>query len=303
MINAKKLSSVYDDENLRQIVAPCHFSEPFMNQPQIVNTPQINVFSKFYLYCKKVGAAAVAVTQGFYLVYRHQLYKDPNNPQNTRYVQYFCRKLCKVFNLEVKVHGEILRQPALWVSNHISWLDVAVLGSGARVFFLAKAEIEKWPVFGNLAKGGGTLFIKRGSGDSIKIKEQITGFLKQDTPVLFFPEATTSDGSKIKKIHGRILGAAIEAERPVQICLICYVNQDGELDNIAPYVGDISFDRHVKNVLEMPNVTAHLMTLPAIDSAGHTVESLTQEVQQKMNQGLAELQAKVLKAPVPVEAK
>jgi hypothetical protein len=28
------------------------------------------------------------------------------------------------------------------------------------------------------------------------------------------------------------------------------------------------------------------MTLPAIDSAGHTVDSLTQEVQQKMNQGI-----------------
>lgn len=122
----------------------------------------------------------------FYLVYRHGLYKDPNNPVNTRYVQYFCRRLCQVFNLEVQVHGTIPREPALWVSNHISWLDIAVLGSGARVFFLAKAEIEKWPILGNLAKGGGTLFIKRGSGDSIKIREQITEFLKQNIPVLFF---------------------------------------------------------------------------------------------------------------------
>ena len=90
------------------------------------------------------------------------------------------------FNIKVQVHGEIPREPALWVSNHISWLDIAVLGSGARVFFLAKAEIENWPVFGKLAKGGGTLFIKRGSGDSVRIREQITDFLKQDIPVLFF---------------------------------------------------------------------------------------------------------------------
>ena len=81
------------------------------------------------------------------------------------------------------------------MSNHISWLDIAVLGSGARVFFLAKAEIEKYYILGNLAKGGGTLFIKRGSGDSIKIREQITEFLKQNIPVLFFPEATTTDGT------------------------------------------------------------------------------------------------------------
>lgn len=259
------------------------------------NTP-LNFISKLSLYSKKLASGLETIGEGFYLIYRHGLYKDPNNPTNTRYVQYFCRRLCEVFNIEVQIHGTIPREPALWVSNHISWLDVAVLGSGARIFFLAKAEVEKWPILGNLAKGGGTLFIKRGSGDSIRIKEQITAFLKQDIPVLFFPEATTTDGSKVKKVHGRILGAAIEAQRDVQICLICYVNQQGGLDQVSPFIGNISFAEHVKKVLEMPQVTAHLVALPAICTAGHTVESLTALVQQKMVQGLADLHHKVLKS-------
>ena len=268
-----------------------------MNPTVQDQTSDIRGLTKFFLYTRKIGALLAAISNGFYLVFRHGLYKNPNNPSNTRYVQYFCRQLCQVFNIKVQVHGEIPREPALWVSNHISWLDIAVLGSGARVFFLAKAEIENWPVFGKLAKGGGTLFIKRGSGDSVRIREQITDFLKQDIPVLFFPEATTSDGRFIKKVHGRILGAAIEANRPVQICLICYVNQQGELDLVAPYVNDLSFAAHVKKVLEMPEVTAHLMALPAISSEGHTVDSLTREVQEKMQEGLHELQSQVLKKP------
>ena len=276
-------------------------SDPSMNEPVKPKSSRLKGFSRFALYVRKIVASIGAITQGFYLVYRYQLYKDPNNPINTRYVQYFCRRLCKVFNIEIQVHGEIPREPALWVSNHISWLDVAVLGSGARVFFLAKAEIEKWPLLGKLAKGGGTLFIKRGSGDSVKIREQMTDFLKQDSPVLFFPEATTSDGTRIKKVHGRLLGAAIEARRPVQVCLICYVNQQGELDTVAPFIGDTTFAKHVQNVLEMPNVIAHLMALPAIDSTGHSVESLTEEVQSKMIEGLAQLQAKVLKHPVQLD--
>ncbi|CAM3001258.1 lysophospholipid acyltransferase family protein [Acinetobacter celticus] len=276
-------------------------SDPSMNEPVKPKSSRLKGFSRFALYVRKIVASIGAITQGFYLVYRYQLYKDPNNPINTRYVQYFCRRLCKVFNIEIQVHGEIPRTPALWVSNHISWLDVAVLGSGARVFFLAKAEIEKWPLLGKLAKGGGTLFIKRGSGDSVKIREQMTEFLKQDSPVLFFPEATTSDGTRIKKVHGRLLGAAIEAQRPVQVCLICYVNQQGELDTVAPFIGDTTFAKHVQNVLEMPNVIAHLMALPAIDSTGHSVESLTEEVQSKMIEGLAQLQAKVLKHPVQLD--
>ncbi len=99
----------------------------------------------------------------------------------------------------------------------------------------------------NWQKVGGTLFIQRGSGDSIKIREQISSVFKhEDIPVLFFPEATTTDGSNVKKVHGRILGAAIEAQRDVQICLICYVNQQGGLDQVSPFIGNISFAEHVK---------------------------------------------------------
>jgi lyso-ornithine lipid O-acyltransferase len=254
----------------------------------------MNNLSRYFLYLKKTVLGIGIIFLGFYLVIRYRLYQDSNNPKNTRYVQYFCRKLCRVFNIEVKVHGHIPRTPALWVSNHISWLDIAVLGSGARVFFLAKAEIEQWPLLGKLAKSGGTLFIKRGSGDSIRIREQIAEFLSEDIPVLFFPEATTTDGTKVKKIHGRILGAAIEAQKPVQICLICYVNKNGKLDLVSPYVGDISFMQHVKNVVEMPKVTAHLMALPAIEVEGHTVDTLTRLVQEKMVDGLMQLHADIL---------
>lgn len=266
-------------------------SDEFMTETM---PKKLNVFSKAMLYTHKVAAGTAAVTEGFYLIFRHQMYKEPNNPKNTRYVQHFCRRMCQVFNVDVQVHGNIPRQPALWVSNHISWLDIPVLGSGARVFFLAKAEIENWPVVGKLARGGGTLFIKRGSGDSIRIREQIADFLKQDIPVLFFPEATTSDGTKIKKVHGRILGAAIEAQRPVQACLICYVNQDKKLDTVIPYIGDISFLDHVKSVLEMPKVIAHIKALPEISVEGHTVDTLTALLQKKMQEGLADLQSEII---------
>lgn len=254
-----------------------------------------NVFTKAMLYTQKIAAGIAALSEGFYLIFRHQMYKNPNNPKNTRYVQHFCRRMSKVFNVEVQIHGDIPRAPALWVSNHISWIDIPVLGSAARVFFLAKAEIEHWPVMGKLAKGGGTLFINRGSGDSIRIREQIAEFLSANIPVLFFPEATTTDGTRVKKIYGRILGAAIEANQPIQICLICYVNREGKLDTVAPYIGDIGFLDHVKAVLEMPKVVAHLKAFPAIATAGHTVESLTELVQDTMQNGLAELQAEVLK--------
>lgn len=249
----------------------------------------LGALSKAFLYSKKSVHALSVVGEGFYLIFRHRLYKNPNNPVNTRYVQYFCRRLGEVFNVKVQVHGVIPHHTALWVSNHISWLDIAVLGAGGRVFFLAKAEVESWPVIGHLAKWGGTLFIKRGSGDSARIREQITEFLKQGIPVLFFPEATTTDGKIVKKVHGRLLGAAIDAKTPVQACVIAYVNREGQLDSVIPYINDQSLIDNMTSVLKMDQVVAHLVALPSIDPEGHTVESLTQEVQKKMSEGLQAL--------------
>ena len=50
----------------------------------------------------------------------------------------------------------------------------------------------------------------------------------------------------------------------------------------------------MQRVLEMPKVTAHLMALPSIDVTGHSIESLTALVSQQMQQGLADLQRRVL---------
>jgi len=40
----------------------------------------------------------------------------------------------------------------LYVSNHVSYLDVFVLGVKVPASFIAKAEVAGWPVFGSLAK-------------------------------------------------------------------------------------------------------------------------------------------------------
>ena len=244
---------------------------------------------------KQIAGMTTTIAGGMRAAQRIGAFKQPPRETLPRYIQVFCRKMAGSFGVKVIAVERVEQLHGLWVSNHVSWMDIPVVGTVSPAFFLSKAEIGDWPIFGKLAKGGGTLFIQRGSGDSIRIKEQITDFLKQDIPVLFFPEATTTDGTKVKKVHGRLLGAAIDAQRPVQICLICYVNNHGELDNVAPYIGNISFTEHVTRVLKMPKVIAHLKALPQIDVTGHSVESLTHEVQEKMQQGLQQLQQQVLK--------
>ena len=54
-----------------------------MTQPSVTESSPLNSMPKFFLYSKKLLAVVAAIAQGFYLVFRHRLYKDPNNPCNT----------------------------------------------------------------------------------------------------------------------------------------------------------------------------------------------------------------------------
>ena len=63
---------------------------------------------------------------------------------------------------EVQVAGELIPN-ALLVANHVSWLDIPVLGSRARIDFLSKADIKAWPLIGWMAETLGTLFVARGA--------------------------------------------------------------------------------------------------------------------------------------------
>jgi 1-acyl-sn-glycerol-3-phosphate acyltransferase len=112
--------------------------------------------------------------------------------------------------------------------------------------------------------------------------------------VLFFPEGTTTDGREIRRLHSKLLLAAVETGTPVQPLILCYQGPDGRLDSIMPYIGNMTFGTHLNDVLGRSRVQAHVMPLPAISVEGHDVHTLTDELLRKMREGLAELQAQVL---------
>ena len=249
----------------------------------------------YWQYGSKTARLAGAIGAGAYMIISNRTYLDPNNFKYAAKVSHFCRLVADAFNIEVTVHGDMPRTQALWVCNHISWMDIPVVGSKAWVFFLAKAEMANWPVVGFLAKGGGTLFIKRGSGDGNAVKDQMAAILKRHIPVLFFPEATTTDGRTVKKLYGKLLGAALETGTPIQPVVLCYVNEQGKLDMQAPFIDDDSLDEHIGIIIRRDKINAHLMALDAISPEGHTLESLTQLLHQRMTEGLDRLHRLALK--------
>lgn len=248
---------------------------------------------------KRVMGLTHALQKGVGYAYSINRDEEADNQKRIALIQKFCQKACRALKVEVIAVEPLPPHPAhqgiLWVSNHISWLDIPTIGSIIPTFFLSKEEIAHWPLIGMLAKAANTLFIKRGSGDAESVGKQMTQFLKDGYPVVFFPEATTTDGKTVKRIHGKLLQSAIDANVLIQPIVLCYVDENGELDTAIPYFGDISMADSLKMVLDNRPSKAYVLPLEAIDPQGKTRSEITQLLQTRMNEGLARLHRQVLK--------
>lgn len=196
----------------------------------------------------------LSITLGFWLKHRFEFQRT--------LIQWWLQKVCHILDLTIEIKGNTPK-PGLIVSNHISWLDIIVIGGHLPIRFLSKAEVRQWPVIGWLAACGGTLFIKRGNGQSGQMANTIADELSSGESILVFPEATSTDGKQVKRFFPNMFMAAIQAKATVQPISIQY-RENGILSNTAPFIGDDEFVEHMKRVLQADKITVELTILDAI---------------------------------------
>lgn len=126
--------------------------------------------------------------------------------------QHWFRLVAAVMGLRIhryaKTPQESLKQPQLYVCNHISWADIVVIGASVPdVVFLSKIEIANWPIIGLLVRMAGTLFIQRGKDANVAVA-LISSHLQHGGKVVIFPEGRTSIGRTVKRFYPRLFKAA-----------------------------------------------------------------------------------------------
>lgn len=186
-------------------------------------------------------------------------------PLRQRLTRWFLARLGGALPFRVRVAGELPKQPMLWVSNHISWTDIPLLGALQPISFLSKAEVRSWPLAGWLAHKAGTLFIRRGAGDSNLVGRQLTQHLQRGRPLLIFPEGTTTDGLALRTFHGRLLSSAIDSGVAIQPVAIRYL-RDGQPCPVAPFIGDDDMLSHLLRLLSGTACEVEILLLAPITS-------------------------------------
>lgn len=196
-----------------------------------------------------------------------------------RWSRFFMARLSAALPFRVTVHGQMPGDAMLWVSNHVSWTDIPLLGRLAPLSFLSKAEVRTWPVAGWLAAKAGSLFIRRGAGDSQLIRKQMTRHLQQQHALLMFPEGTTTDGQSLRTFHGRLLASAIDAGVALQPVAIRYL-RNGQPDMLAPFIGDDDLVSHLMRLFANDQGDVHIHLLQPIPCQGRERAALAFEAQQ-----------------------
>ncbi|CDX22942.1 conserved exported hypothetical protein [Mesorhizobium sp. ORS 3324] len=169
----------------------------------------------------------------------------------------------KALGMRVHVKGALSRErPLLVAANHISWTDIMVLGSLVDVKFIARADMEGWPLIGMLSKLQRTVFIererKRSSGNQAS---EIAGRMARGDVMVLFAEGSTGDGNLVLPFKSTLFGAASMAISDgaaeqvfIQPVAIAYTRVHGVAMGrrhrpIAAWIGDQDLLPHLKTLL------------------------------------------------------
>ena len=164
--------------------------------------------------------------------------------------------MLRIFKTSIRTAGTI-PTGGLLVSNHLSYVDILVISSITPSIFVAKHEVEGWPVFGWFAKMAGTLFVDRERRTSVgETTNEIQTALDQGALVVLFPEGTSSNGKTVLPFKSSLLEPATRQLHALYAGVVQYKIEDGDVGEEVCYWQDMTLMAHLINLLSKKTIHA-----------------------------------------------
>lgn len=111
-------------------------------------------------------------------------------------------------------------QEYIFVSNHISYMDIAMMmkvARGQHLRILGKAEMNKIPVFGSIYKRATVSVDRRDARARSKSVKKLIAFIRKKISVFICPEGTFNMTHKpLKNFYDGAFRIAIETQKPIR---------------------------------------------------------------------------------------
>ncbi len=178
-------------------------------------------------------------------------------------------------SLGVRVVGRrkrrsIAAQNYLIVANHVSYVDILVIAALRPAVFITSVELKRSFPLGLFAWLGGSIFVERRNPSGLKEEiRDIEMVLRDGSPVVLFPEGTTSDGTTVKPFRNSLFTAAISTRTPVLPLCIRYRRangrrlHDGNRDSVY-YHGGTTFLEHSPRFLSLRSIHVECIELELV---------------------------------------
>ena len=153
----------------------------------------------------------------------------PRSKWSVKYMSFFMRVLLVLAGIKIRVHGKISsHRPLLVISNHISIFEIATFPVAFGGSFIAKKEMESWPLVGWVARKFGVVFIDRRPSHAVDALQQVQQTVATVSyPIFLFPEGTTTNGAYVKPFKSTLFNFVENSDVVVQPLVMNYRFRDG----------------------------------------------------------------------------
>ncbi len=122
----------------------------------------------------------------------------------------------RLLGLRVRLEGRVPTEPALFASNHRSFVDPLIALAYIYAYPLAKAEVGKYPMIGFAAYTTGVLYVERNSlGSRLDARRAIGEAFARHRSVLIYPEGTTVVSAEVGTFKKGSFEIAVAESIPV----------------------------------------------------------------------------------------
>lgn len=206
-------------------------------------------------------------------------------------------RLCmRAFGIRVRVDGVPAPGPVVFLANHVSHLDISVLGGLTPLRFVSKQEVKSWPIFGAFAQVQDTIFIDRSPTLSAMraARGQVQQALNRRYRLAIFPEGTNTIGDRVLPFRRALLDGVEANGYCVQpVAIECFAIDGHPLATRADLEvygwGDVSFAGHLWRAIGHQSIDVRVTFLPPlnvgdsgeitraqVDAAGAAVKALVE---------------------------
>lgn len=176
-----------------------------------------------------------------------------------------------IINIKVRIKGEITEaSPVFFISNHVSYIDIPVLGAILKTTFIAKDDIRNWPVLGQISSLVKPLFIVRKVSKSKENADIIENHINKHHSVIMFPEGSTSEGRTLIPFNSSFFGITYKVEDlTIQPVLLKYTRINGLPISTSErhyiyWIGDMELMPHLWELLKLYSIDVEVELLDPI---------------------------------------